>query len=47
VSQLEREFYGITSNEQMRFKKEFPIRLIEFEDWWQAIGVPGLRKTIE
>jgi hypothetical protein len=47
VSQLEREIYGITSNEQMWFKKEFPIRMIEFEDWWQAIGVPELRKTIE
>jgi hypothetical protein len=47
VSQLEREIYGITSNEQMRFKKEFSIRLIEFEAWWQAIGVQELRKTIE
>jgi hypothetical protein len=47
VSQLEREIYGVTSNEQMRFKKEFPIRLIEFEDWWQAIGIPELRKTIK
>jgi hypothetical protein len=47
VRQLEREIYGITSNEQMRFKKEFSIRLIEFEPWWQAIGVQELRKTIE
>jgi len=47
VSRLEREIYGITSNEQMRFKKEFTIRLIEFEAWWQAIGVQELRKTIE
>ena len=39
VSQLEREMYGITSKEQMRFKKEFSIRLIEFEAWWQVIGV--------
>jgi hypothetical protein len=31
VSQLEREIYGITSNEQMRFKKLFSIRLIHFE----------------
>ena len=29
--QLERENYGITSNEQKRFKKEFFIRMIEFE----------------
>jgi len=32
VSQLEREIYGITSNEQMRFKMELSVRLIEFED---------------
>jgi hypothetical protein len=31
----------------MRFKKEFSISLIEFEAWWQAIGVQELRKTIE
>jgi len=47
VSHLEREIYGITSHEQMRFKKEFFIRLIEFEAWWQVIGVQELRKTIE
>jgi hypothetical protein len=47
VSQLEREIYGITLNKQMRFKKEFSIRLIEFEASWQAIGVQELRKTIE
>jgi hypothetical protein len=47
VSRLEREIYGITSNEQMRFKKEFSIRLIEFEAWWQAIGVQELWKRIE
>jgi hypothetical protein len=46
VSQLEREIYGITSNEQMQFKKEFSIRLVEFEAWWQAIGVQEHRKTI-
>jgi hypothetical protein len=34
VSQLEREIYGTTSNEQMWFKKEFSICLIEFEAWW-------------
>jgi len=31
VSQLERVIYGVTSNEQMQFKKELSIRLIEFE----------------
>jgi hypothetical protein len=31
VSQLDRAIYGITSNEEMRFKKEFSIHLIEFE----------------
>lgn len=47
VSKLEREVYGITSKEQMRFKKEGSISLIQFEAWWQAIGVHELRKTIE
>jgi hypothetical protein len=28
TNQLEREIYGITSNEQMRFQKEFSLRLI-------------------
>jgi hypothetical protein len=31
----------------MRFKKEFSIRLIEFEALWQAIGVQKLWKPIE
>jgi len=39
VNQLERENYGITSNEQMWFMKEFSIRLVEFEAWWQLIHV--------
>jgi len=47
VSQLEREMYGITLNEQRRFKQGLSIHLIEFEAWWQAIGVQELRKTIE
>jgi len=47
VSQLDREIYVIKSNEQMRFKQELSIRLIEFEPWWRAIGVQELRKTIE
>jgi hypothetical protein len=45
--QLEREIHGITLNEQKRFKKEFSIRLIEFEAWWVTIGIQVLRKTIE
>jgi len=47
VNQLEREIYGITSKDQMRFTKEFSIRLVEFEAWWQAISIQELRKTIE
>jgi len=47
VSQLEREIYGITLNEQMWFKKEFSIHFIKFEAWWQAISVQELWKPIE
>jgi len=47
TSQLEREIYGITLNEQMRFKTEFSIRLIEFETWCENIGIQALRNTIE
>jgi len=47
VNQLEREIYGITLNDNMRFRKEFSIRWVEFEAWWQAIGVQELQKTIE
>jgi hypothetical protein len=47
TNQLEREIYGITSNEQKRFKKEFSIPMIEFEAWWETIGIQALRKTIE
>jgi len=47
VSQLEREIYGITSNEQIRFTQELSMLLIEFEAWWQAIGIQELPKTIE
>jgi hypothetical protein len=45
--QREREINGITSNEQKQFKTEFSIRLIEFEAWWETIGLQALRKTIE
>ena len=47
ANQLEREIYGVTSNEQMCFKMEFCIRLIAFEACWQAIGVQELRRTIK
>jgi hypothetical protein len=45
TNQLEREIYGITSNEQKRFKTEFSIRLIEFEAWWETIGVTAQAGT--
>ena len=45
--QLEREIYGITSNKQKRFKKEFSIRMIEFEAWWETIDIQTFQKTIE
>jgi len=47
VSQLEREIYDIISNEQMWFKQELSICLIQFEAWGQTIGVQELQKTIE
>jgi len=47
VSQLEREFYSVTSNEQMWLEKEFSMRLIKFEAWWQAIGRQELQNTFQ
>jgi len=47
TNQLERENYGITSSEKKQFKMEFSIRLIEFEAWWEIIGIHALRKSIE
>jgi len=47
ANQLEGEIYAITSNEQMLFRKDLSISLIEFEVWWKATGVQELRKTIE
>jgi len=47
TNQLEREIYGITSNEQKRFKTEFSIRRIEIEAWWETISIQALRNTIE
>jgi len=47
VIQLERETYGIPSNQQIWFEKKFYIHLHECEAWWQAIGVQVLRRTIK
>jgi len=47
VIHLLREIYGITLNEQMRFKQLLSISLSEFEVCWQAIGGEELWKTIE
>ena len=47
VNQLESQIDGITSKDQIRFTKEFSIRLVECEAWWQAISSQELWKTIE
>ena len=47
AKQVEREIYGITSNEQKRVKKELSIRLIELDAWWETIRIQALWKTIE
>jgi len=47
TNKLEREIYGITSNQQKRFMTEFSIRLIEVESWWETIAIQVLRKCIE
>jgi len=41
------EIDSMTSNDQMRFKKEFSNCLVKFEAWWKAISIQDLRKTIE
>jgi len=48
TNQLEREIYGITSNEQKLFKKELSIRLIEYEALQEAILIhaPSSAKNI-
>jgi hypothetical protein len=38
TKQVEREIYNITSNDQMRFKTEYCICLIEFEAWRDTFG---------
>jgi hypothetical protein len=40
--QLESEIYAITLNEQNHLKKEFSIRLIEFEACSEAISIQAL-----
>jgi len=45
-NQLERAIYGVTLNEQMQLKREFLIRLIKFESWWDTIGIQALWQTI-
>jgi hypothetical protein len=47
IRQPERQIFGITSNEQRRCKKEFPIPLIEFEAWWEIIDIQLHQKTDE
>jgi len=47
ANQLESEIYGITTNEQMRFKKELSVCMIKFEAWWKAIGDQKLRNSIK
>jgi hypothetical protein len=44
---LGREIYGITSIEQMRFKTDISICMIEFYAWLESIGIHVLQKTIE
>jgi len=47
TTHLEREIYGITSNEQKWFKMEFSFRLIELESWQQTIGIQVQQTIIE
>jgi hypothetical protein len=47
VHQPKREIYSITSNEQICFKRQLSIRLIEFEASWKAIGIQELQKMIK
>jgi len=47
TNHLERDIYGITSNEPKRSKKEFSIRLIKVESQWKTIGIQMVQKSIE
>jgi len=42
-----RELYGITSNQPMRFRTEFSIHLINLRASWQSISIQELCKSIE
>jgi len=46
-NQLEREIHSITSNGQMQYMKEFSFRSMEFEPWWEKIGIQVPSKAIE
>jgi len=47
VNQLKREFDGITAKDQMGSTKEFSIRLVQCEAWWQAINGQEHQNTTE
>jgi len=41
------ELYGSTPNERMEFNMISSILLIEFNAWWEALGIHKLWKGIE
>jgi hypothetical protein len=43
----EREIYGITNNANEWVRKEFSIRLIGLDAWWQTISIQEFWKSIE
>ena len=47
VNQLDRVIYGITSKDQLWFKKKLSIPMVEFDAWSQEIGDQELRKSIK
>jgi len=47
ADQWESVIYAITSNQQMHFKTEFSICLIEYKVWWNSLVFQELRKAIE
>jgi hypothetical protein len=47
IDQLEREIYGITLNEQKRFRMEFSICMVQIDAWYKIIGIHRLMKTID
>lgn len=47
LSQLERETYGITSNEKMQCKKELSVHWIKYEAWWQSNCIEELWNSME